>query len=150
MKIKPISFGKAVKVYAPYHVALKIANGTNELNKPNGVQILSPDIQKIIKDIFNDTDKGHALPFYFNQNKNSGYILSGNESREYQRSLYIKALEVRKTKLQDPLPISLKKVLQSKLEHNNRTKEIIENSQEDFALKITKNGEKIDIIPRKK
>jgi len=71
MKINPISFGKAIKVFAPFHVARRIANGAN------GDPTVTPEIQKIIKNIFNDTNKGHALAFYFNENENAGYILSG-------------------------------------------------------------------------
>ena len=140
MNVSPVSFGKAVKVYAPFHEARRIANAAN------GAPCAPSDVQEKVKNIFNDTKDGHALAFYFNENKNTGYIFSGKESKEYQRSLYTKALEVRKTKLHDPLHIALKNVLQSKLDHKRRTARIIQESIEPFALKIGKNGESVDII----
>lgn len=143
MKVNPIYFGKAIKVFAPFHIARKIANSAN------GNPYISSDIQEILKNVFNDTKDGHALAFYPNENEDSGYILSGKESREYQRSLYKKALEVKKTKSQDPLPIALKKVLQSRYDHNQRAAKIIQNAKEDFALEISDNGNKINIIGNK-
>jgi len=143
MKVKPISFGKAIKVYGPFHEARRFANAAN------GDPTVTPDLQKKIQEIINDTNQGHALAFYFNESQNSGYIFSGKESKEYLHSLLIKAREVKKAKTQDPLPIALKKVLQSRYEHYQRTEEIIQNSKEDFALKISKNGEKLYKIPTK-
>ncbi len=139
MNISPVSFGKTVKVYAPFHDAVRIANAAN------GAPCTSPEIQENLKNIFNDTKEGHALAFYFDDNKKTGYIFSGKESREFQRSLYIKALEVRKTKLHDPLRTALRNVIQSKYDHYKRTNEIIKKSEEPFALKIGKDGSSIEI-----
>ncbi len=140
MKITPVSFGKTVKVYAPHHEAVRIANAAN------GAPTVSPEVQKQVKNIFNDTAKGHALAISFNNEEGISYILSGKESKEYTRDLYHKALFVRDTKMKCPIDVALRRVVKANQDFNKRTHELIERTQENFALKISPKGEKIEII----
>ena len=140
MNIQPVSFGKTVKVYAPFHAARRIANAAN------GDPTVTPEIQKKVQEIFNDTDKGHALAFSFNDNKNICYIFSGEESRQYLRSLYKKAVNIRNIKLHCPLREAMEKVKAERYEHNKNTAKIIAETKENFALRISDSGDRVDII----
>jgi hypothetical protein len=140
MNIQPISFGKTVKVYAPFHAARRIANAAN------GDPTVTPEIQQKVKEIFNDTDKGHALAFSFNEDKNICYIFSGNESKQYLHSLYKKAVKIRDIKLHFRLRDAIEKVKQERLEHNRNVARIITQTKENFALKISDSGDRVDII----
>ena len=136
MNINPVSFGKTVKVYAPFHEAVRIANAANGAS----------EIQEKVKTIFDDTDKGHALAFSFNDNSKSCYIFSGEESKEYLHHLYTKALLVKKIKMNYPLNEALPRVIQAKRDLYQKTADLIKRTQEDFSLKIGKNGKSVEII----
>ena len=119
MNISPISFGKTVKVYAPFHEAVRIANAAN------GGPTVSNKVQEQVKDIFDDTKNGHALAFTFDDNSKYCYIFSGDESREYQHNLFNKAKLVRKIKMNYPITEALPKVLKAKEDFTNKTIELI-------------------------
>jgi hypothetical protein len=140
MKILPVSFGKVVKVLAPHHEAVRIANAAN------GDPTVKPEVQKQIQHIFNDTYLGHALAVTFNDEENVSYILSGKESRQYTNDLYHKALYVIDTKRTCPLDEALRKVVKSNQDFCKRTRDLIERKKEDFALKVSPKGEKIEIV----
>ena len=77
MKPSNISFGKIVKVYAPYEYTKQIADIAN--NKPTNRKLLKQDIHEL----FNDVDKGKARTFFFD--KIMSFIFSGEESNEFWR-----------------------------------------------------------------
>ena len=87
MRINPVSFGKTVKVLAPHHEAVRIANAAN--NAPT----VKPEVQEQVKKIFDDTKDGHALAFTFYDNSDYCYIFSGKESREYLHNLFQKTMK---------------------------------------------------------
>ena len=75
MTINPISFGRTVKVNAPYHVAQQAANLVND----NNVNKEEKNVQKQLKTLFFDRTKdGEARVFAMDSN--TSYILSGEES----------------------------------------------------------------------
>ena len=140
MKISSVSFGKTIKVYAPYHDAVRIANAAN------GAECVKPEVQNQVKEIFNDTEKGHALAFNFYDNSGVCYIFSGKESREYLHNLYQKTVLVKKIKSTEPLNSALPKVVEANQNFNKQTFELIERTKEDYSLKIAPNGESVEII----
>ena len=153
MKIAPVSFGKTVKVYAPFHDAVRIASAVN------GAPCVEPEVQEQVQEIFDDTDKGHAVAFVFNdfpkgshnysqEAKNSDvcYIFSGKESREYLHHLYQKAVVVRDIKMRNPVSESLPKVVKMKEYFNQKIWDLIGKTKEDYTLKIAPNGESVEII----
>ncbi len=77
MNISPVSFGRTVKVNAPYHIAQQAANLVNDFN-------VSPEekkVQKQLKSLFSDRSKdGEAR--VISLDKNTSYILSGDESEK--------------------------------------------------------------------
>ena len=133
MNINPVSFGKTVKIYAPKHIAVKIANSVN------GTPLFSPKEQSRLQSIFDDTDKGHAIAFYFHDNDESGYIFSGKESKRYQHELYQKALLIRQIKRDYPIKQALSKVLQAKNDFHKSIAKLISETKEKFALKLNTN-----------
>ena len=75
MNINPVSFGRTVKVNAPYHVAQQAANLVNDQN----VSKEEKQVQKQLKTLFFDRTKdGEAK--VFSTSPNVSYILSGEES----------------------------------------------------------------------
>ena len=140
MKINPVSFGKTVKVKAPFHEAVRIANAAN------GAPTVKPEIQKKVQRIFDDTKTGHALAYTFNDQNDFCYILSGKESREYLHNLYQKALKVKKIKMTCPLNEALPKVIQANNDFKAATADLINRTQEKYTLKIGENGSKVEII----
>ncbi len=75
MHISPISFGRTVKVNAPYHVAQQAANLVNDYN-------VSPEekkVQKQLKTLFFDRTKDGEARVY-STSPNTSYIFSGEES----------------------------------------------------------------------
>ncbi len=75
MKLSNISFGKIVKVYAPFEIAKQIEDIANF--KPTNKKILKNDIYQL----FNDVNKGKARTFYFD--KTMSFIFSGPESNTF-------------------------------------------------------------------
>lgn len=156
MNINPISFGKTVKVSAPFHEARRIANAAN------GNPKLKPEVQQAIEKIFNDRDKGHALAFYFDGSKDTGYIFSGKESREYLKLLKKRATSVKNIKskafeqlleeeqIQKQEKIKrdeINNVLKERYDFNRKVQNLISKTEENFVLEIGENGEKIETIP---
>ncbi len=142
MKINPVSFGKTVKVKAPFHEAVRIANAAN------GAHTVTPEIQKKVQSIFDDTKEGHALAYTFNDQNDFCYIFSGKESREYLHNLYQKAINVKRIKMTCPLNEALPKVIQENNNLKAKTADLIKRTQEDFTLKIGKNGESVNVIKK--
>lgn len=77
MNINPISFGRTVKVNAPYKVAQQAANLVNDFN----VETEEKKAQKQLQTLFYDkTRDGDAQVFSINDK--TSYILSGEESKK--------------------------------------------------------------------
>lgn len=144
MYISPVSFGKVVKVLAPHHEAVRIANAAN------GAETVSPDVQKQVQDIFDDTEQGHALAISFRDDSDVSYILSGKESRDYTRDLYHHTLYVIDTKRTCPLEDAFRKVVKANQEFCKRTHDLVEKTKENFMLKIYPNGEKVEVVKENK
>lgn len=140
MNINSVSFGKTVKVYAPFHEARRIANAAN------GDPTVKPEIQRQVKKIFNDTDEGHALAFYFEGMSNVGYIFSGKESKEYLKALYQKAKNVRDIKF-NPDKDYVEKIIKEKFELYKKVINLILKTEENFVLKIGENGNIVEKMP---
>lgn len=140
MKVNPISFTRTIKVYAPHHDAVRIANAAN------GAPCVSAEVQKQVQDIFNDTNKGHALAYTRYDDSGIDYIFSGDESREYLNNLFKKTSAIKKIKRDYCVNEALFKVLKEKEEFENKISELIKRTQVDYALKISPNGEKIEIV----
>ena len=144
MNINAISFGKTVKVYAPYHDAVRTANAAN------GDPTVDIKVQRQVKSIFNDTKKGHAVAFTFDDDSNTCYIFSGEESKKYVNNLHQKALKVRCARKNFPTKLALTKILEIKKDFEDQTISLIQSTQAKFALKIFPEGEKIEILKPKK
>lgn len=143
MRITPVSFGKTVKVNAPHHEAVRLANAAN--NKDN-IQIVKPEVEKQLKDIFDDRDKGHALAVSLKGEEDVSYILSGKESREYQKDLYDTTKFILNAKRTLPLEKHFRMVVDAKQNFAQRTHDLIERTKENFALKVSPNGEKVKVV----
>lgn len=135
MNINPVSFGKTVRVHAPYHEALRIANYAN------GAPIEISGAQKQLIGLFDDVDEGSAVAFSFDDNSNDCYIFSGKESREYIHNVFQRALTIRDAKMNYPLKEALPKVLRAKEEFFNKTAELIKRTKSDIELKIDSTDE---------
>ncbi|MBR6162440.1 hypothetical protein IKQ26_00915 [bacterium] len=153
MKINAVSFGKIVEVHAPFHDAVRIASAVN------GAPCVKPEVQEQVQKIFDDTEKGHAVAFVFNdfpkgshnysrEAKNSDvcYIFSGEESKKYLHHLYQKAVVVRDIKMRNPLSESLPKIVKMKEYFNEKIADMIEKKKEDYSLKISPNGESVEKV----
>jgi len=140
MKINAVSFGKIVEVHAPFHDAVRIANAAN------GAECVKPEVQKQVKEIFNDTEKGHALAFTFYDNSGVCYIFSGKESREYLHNLYQKTVLVKKIKSTEPLNSALPKVVEANQNFYKKTSELIERTKEDYSIRISPDEKGVEII----
>lgn len=143
MKITPVSFGKTVKVNAPHHEAVRLANAAN--NKTD-IQIVKPEVEKQLKEIFNDRDKGHALAVSFNDEPDVSYILSGEASREYQKDLHNTTKFVLDAKRTLPLEKHFRIVVDAKHYFKQRTQDLIKRTMSDFSINVSPKGEKIEIV----
>ena len=77
MNINPVSFGRTVKVNAPYHVAQQAANLVNDYN----VSQEEKQVQKQLKTLFFDRTKDGEARVY-SMGPNTSYIFSGEESEQ--------------------------------------------------------------------
>ena len=77
MNINPISFGRTVKVNAPYSIAQHAANLVNDFN----VSPEEREIQKQLKTLFFDRSKNGQTQV-INYDSQTSYILSGEESEK--------------------------------------------------------------------
>ena len=77
MNINPISFGRTVKVNAPYSIAQHAANLVNDFN----VSPEEREIQKQLKTLFFDRSKNGQTQV-INYDSKTSYILSGEESEK--------------------------------------------------------------------
>ena len=75
MNINPISFGRTVKVNAPYGIAEHAANLVNDIN----VSSEEKEIQRKLKTLFFDRSKNGQTQV-INYDSKTSYILSGEES----------------------------------------------------------------------
>ena len=80
MAVNQVSFGKIVKVNAPYEVAKQIEAMAN--GKPSKNSHLNNEV----KTLFNDTAQGEAHTFFYD--KKMAFILSGKEGIKYWNSRY--------------------------------------------------------------
>ncbi len=75
MNISPISFGKIIKVNAPYEIAKQIEDIANgNLSKRS-------DLNKSVNNLFDDILKGKAHTF--NMDRRTSYIFSGEAGNKY-------------------------------------------------------------------
>ncbi len=83
MNIAPVSFGRTVRVNAPYHITKQAANLVNDFN----VSPAEKNVQKQLKAVFSDRSKdGEARVISFNDR--TSYILSGDESEKANKLRY--------------------------------------------------------------
>ena len=75
MLTQPISFGKVIMVNAP----LTVANRISAIANGGG----NSKIEKQIKKIVNDTNKGRAYTYSFDHSKPESYIFSGKDGKKY-------------------------------------------------------------------
>ena len=142
MQINRVSFGKIVEVHAPHHDAVRIASAVN------GADCVKPEVKEYAQKIFDDTENGHALAFSFDEYPKKEpevcYIFSGKETKEYLHHLFNKAMTIRDIKRSHSPENALPKVMNVKREFNKKIRDMINRSQENFALKIAPNGESVE------
>ena len=145
MNICPITFGKTIEIYAPFHEARRVANAINY--KKDDIQIVNPQVKEQVKKIFDDTDLGHAIAYWGND-YNSCHIFSGKESKEYQKNLLNRARKIIDAKEKYPYQKreSIKQIRQAREEFFDKTAELIKRTRENFGLKIYPNAEKIEKV----
>ena len=78
MRVNQVSFGKIVKVNAPFDVAKQIEEIAN------GRKAKSTKLDSDVKNLFNDTEKGEAHTFRYD--KRVSFIFSGEEGTKYWNS----------------------------------------------------------------
>ena len=95
MTVNRVSFGKVVKVNAPFEVTRQIEEIANGRNSKNAY------LNNQIRNLINDTDRGEAHAFYYD--KKRSYILSGKEGIKYWNSRYdaIEKIQNLKEKVKD-------------------------------------------------
>ena len=143
MNINPISFGKTIKVNAPFHEAVRIANAAN------GFDTVKPEIKEQVKSIIDDTKEGHAFAFSFNSCKNISYIFSGKEGREYMDYYLDHARKDISLKLQvKPIREKMREFLDEKYDFSQKVSSLISRTQENFVLKVGAKGESIEKISK--
>ncbi len=129
MYVNPVSFGKIVKVMAPFETAKQIeaiANG-----KPSRFAKLNSDVAVLFDDVY----QGEAKAFQFD--RKTSYIFSGKEGIKYCISRYEAIEEMNKVKEKFKNPKTVKNE-KERIWNNNR--------QNAFGL-IKKYGIKKTITP---
>lgn len=103
MLVNQISFGKIVKVNAPYEVAKQIEDIANGKNNKNAF------LNNEVRSLFDDTDKGEAHTYRYN--KNTSFIFSGKEGIKYWNARYdtIENIQELKEKIKDRFVFERKK-----------------------------------------
>ena len=87
MKINPVSFGKIIRVNAPYEIACQIADIANEKVSP------AINLKRSVSALFNDTARGEARTFCFD--KRISYIFSGEEGNKYSELIHSSDVDLR-------------------------------------------------------
>ena len=90
MYVNPVSFGKIVRVIAPFETAKQIEDIAN------GKQSRFPKLNKDVADLFNDVNQGDAHTFRYD--RKTSFILSGKEGMKYCISYYDAVEEMQKVK----------------------------------------------------
>ena len=139
MHINSVSFGKAIKVFAPYETVQRVAQAAN------GKPTVSEGMGEQIRSIFDDTDKGHALVFALNTYADSSYILSGKESKEYLDMFFKHNLKENKIRKEQPKKAD-KLVREERLHFYYDVMKLISKTEEKFSLKIANDDKDVKKI----
>lgn len=75
MRVNQVSFGKVIKVNAPYEIASQIQNIANGKASAGAI------VKRQVSDLFSDIGHGEAHIFSFD--KRTSYIFSGYEGNKY-------------------------------------------------------------------
>lgn len=78
MQIRPISFGRTIKVNAPISVSKHAANLINSVQTIRG----ESDVQQQLKTLFYDSKEGRARAVAVDGNPNESYIVTGQASKD--------------------------------------------------------------------